>query len=86
MLSFFEVIRIKRVFVELKLSQSIKIYNFFYSNLLWKALIDSRINQVNKPSTLVIINNKEEWEIEDIFNTRSYQINISIKLNRLTEM
>ena len=30
-------------------------------------------NQVNEPPPLVIINNEEEWEVEDILDARSYR-------------
>lgn len=73
MLRLFEVIRNKRIFVKLQLSQSMKIYNVFYLNLLPKALIDSLTNQVNEPSPPIIINNKEEWEVKDILDAKSHQ-------------
>ncbi len=50
-----------------------KIYNIFYLNLLRKALIDLLTNQINEPPTPIIINNKEDWEVEDIFNAKSHQ-------------
>ena len=49
-----------------------KIHNFFYFNLLQKASTDLLINQVNESLSPFIINNKEEWEVEDILNARSY--------------
>lgn len=60
MLSFFEVIEKKKVFIKLQLPQSIKIHNVFHSNLLQKASTDLLTNQVKKPSTLIIIVNKKE--------------------------
>lgn len=50
-----------------------KIHNIFYLNLLRKALIDPLTNQVNEPPTPIIINNKEDWEVEDIFDAKSHQ-------------
>ena len=73
MLGLFKVIGNKRVSVELQLPQSMKIHNVFYLNLLQKALTNPLTNQVNKPSPPVIINNKEEWEVEDILDARSHQ-------------
>ena len=44
-----------------------------FSTVIYSAkLINSLLNQVNKPSPLVIINNKEEWEVKEIFNTKSH--------------
>lgn len=49
-----------------------KIYNVFYLKLFQKASINLLINQVNKVVSMIIINNKKEWEVEDIFNTKSF--------------
>lgn len=57
----------------MQLSQLIKIHNIFQPNLLQKVSIDSLINQINEPPTLVIINNNEKLEIEDILDAKSYQ-------------
>ena len=73
MLGFFEIIGNKRVFIELQLPQSMKIYNVFYPYLLRKTLINLLTNEVNEPPPLVIINNKEKWERKNILDTRSYQ-------------
>lgn len=60
MLNNFEVIKSKRVLVELKLLQSMRIHNIFYLNLLYKNFIDLLIDQGNKSISLVIINNEKE--------------------------
>ena len=49
-----------------------KIHNVIHLNLLWKASIDPLTGQVNEPAPPVIIDNEEEWEVEDIFDTRSH--------------
>ena len=72
MLGFFEVIGNKEVFVELQLPQLMKIYNVFHPNLLQKVSTDPLTNQFYEPPPPFIINNEEEWEVEDILNTRSY--------------
>lgn len=59
-LVFFEVIRNKEVLIELKLLQSMKIYNIFYLNLLCKASINLFINQEYELPTLVIISNEKK--------------------------
>ena len=48
-----------------------KIHNIFYLNLLQTASIDLLTTQVNELLPPVIINNKEEWEVEDISNIKS---------------
>lgn len=49
-----------------------KIYNIFYPNLFQSASTNLRINQINKPLSLIIINNNKKCEIKDILNTKSY--------------
>ena len=73
MLSLFEITGNKDVSVELQLPQSMKIHNVFYPNLLQKASTDPLTNQVNEPPPLFIINNEEEWELEDNLDARSYR-------------
>lgn len=57
-----------------------KIHNIYYLNLLWKAVIDPLIDQVNKPPLLVIIDNKEEWEVEDILKARNHRTKVQYKV------
>ena len=73
MLRSFEVIGNKGIFLELQLQQSKKIYNVFHNNLLRKVLIDLLSNHVYKPSLPVTINDKEEWEVKEILDTRSHR-------------
>lgn len=74
MLGIFEVLENKRVLLKLLLLQLMKIHNVFYPNLLCKTFIDPLINQVNKSLPPDIIHNKEKWEIENIFNTKSHKM------------
>ncbi len=60
MLGPFKVIKNKEISIELQLSQSMKIHNVFYSNLLRKTLINPLTNEINEPPLPVIINNEEE--------------------------
>ena len=71
MIGSFEVIEKKSILLEFQLSQAIKIYNVFYPNLFQKASTNPLKGQVNEPASPVIINNKEKWEVEDIFDARS---------------
>ncbi len=73
MLGLFELIGNKEVSVELQLPQSMKIYNVIHLNPLQKASTDPMTNQVNELPPLVIINNEEEWEVEDILDARSHR-------------
>ncbi len=73
MLGAFEVIGNKEISVELQLLQSMKIHNILHPNLLCKASIDPLTNQLNEPPPPVILNNKEEWEVENILNARNHR-------------
>ena len=72
MISPFEVIGKKNILLELQLPLAMKIHNVFYPNLLQKTLIDLLIGQINKPTLSIIINNKKEWEVENILDTKNY--------------
>ena len=72
MIGPFDVIGKKRISLELQLPQAMKIHNVFYPNLLQKASTDPLTGQVNKSATPVIIDNEEEWEVEDILDARSH--------------
>lgn len=50
-----------------------KVYNVFQFNLLCKTSIDLLTNQVNEPLPPIIINNKKEYEEENILDTKIYQ-------------
>ena len=49
-----------------------KIHNVFYPNFFRKASTDPLTSQVNESVLPIIINNEEEWEIEDILDSRSF--------------
>ena len=72
MLGSFKVIGNKRVFIELQLPKSKKIYNVFHLNLFRKVSTDLFANWVNHPSAPVIINNEKKREVEDIPNAKNY--------------
>ena len=72
MMDFFEVIGKKNILLELQLLQAIKIHNIFHLNLLWKASTNPLTSQLNQSAPPVIINNKEKWEVKNIFDARSF--------------
>ena len=78
MISSFEVIGKKDISLELQLPQAIKIHNVFHPKLFQKTSTDLLIGQLNKPAPLVIINNREKWEVEDILDARSLWRKIQI--------
>ena len=72
MIGPFDIIRKKEILLELQLPQAMKIHNVFHPNLLRKAFTDPLTSQVNEPAPPVIIDNEEEWEVEDILDARSH--------------
>ena len=81
MIGPFEVIGKKNISLELQLPQTMKIYNVFHPNLLQKTSTDPLTGQVNEPAPPVMINNEEEWKVEDILDARSLRGKIQYRVN-----
>ncbi len=58
---------------KLKLSESMHVHDVFHSDLLRSAVDDLLPDQKNELSDLIVINDKDEWKIDDILNFRWYQ-------------
>ncbi len=58
---------------KLKLSESMHVHDVFHSDLLRSAVDDLLSDQRNELSDSIMINDKNEWEINDILNFRRYQ-------------
>ncbi len=58
---------------KLKLSESMHVHDVFHSDLLCSVVDDLLPNQKNEFSDSIVINDKDEWEIDDILNSRWYQ-------------
>ncbi len=57
---------------KLKLSEFMHIHDVFHSDLLCSAVNDLLFDQKNELSNLIVINDEDEWEINDILNFRWY--------------
>ena len=55
---------------QLELPTSMKIHDVFHPSLLRKASADPFPGQHNDPAPPVIVDNKEEWEVNDILDAR----------------
>ena len=58
--------------IKLKLQDSMKIHDNFHVSLLRKDPNDPLTSQVEPPPPLVMINNEEEWEVDDVLDSRRY--------------
>ncbi len=57
---------------KLKLSEFMHVYDVFYPDLLRSAVDDLLPDQKNELSDSIVINDEDEWEIDDILNSRRY--------------
>ena len=72
MLGPFEIIaKVRRAFW-LELSRTMLIHNVFHPNLLQKAATDPLPGQKQTPSPPIIVNDQEEWEVDEILNSRHF--------------
>ncbi len=57
---------------KLKLSKSMHIHDVFYSDLLHSVVDDFLSDQKNESSDSIVINDEDEWKINDILNFHWY--------------
>ncbi len=70
MIESFKMKKMMKNVYQLELSQSMKIHNTFHIFLLRSASIDSLIEQIQSSSSSIIVDEKEEYKINDILNSR----------------
>ncbi len=73
MLDSFQIIESVDSFYKLKLSETMRIHDVFHSELLHSVVDDSLSDQKNESSKSIVINDEDEWEIDDILNFRRYR-------------
>ncbi len=73
MLDSFQIIDFIDSFYKLKLSETMRIHNVFHSELLRLVVNDSLSDQKNEPSKSIVINDDDEWKIDNILNSRWYR-------------
>ena len=54
----------------LELPTSMKIHNIFHPSLLRKASADPLPSQHNDPAPLIVVDDEEEWEVDDILDAK----------------
>ncbi len=73
MLDSFQITDSVDSFYKLKLSETMHIHDVFHSELLRSVVNDSLSDQKNELSRSIVINDEDEWKIDDILNFRWYQ-------------
>ncbi len=73
MLNSFQIIDLVDSFYKLKLSETMCIHDVFHSELLRLVVNDSLSDQKNELSRSIVINDEDEWEINDILNFWRYR-------------
>ncbi len=73
MLNSFQITESVDSFYKLKLSETMHIHDVFHSELLRSVVDDSLSDQKNESSKSIVINDEDEWEIDDILNSRRYR-------------
>ncbi len=68
MLDSFQIIDFIDSFYKLKLLKTMHIQNVFHSELLHLVINNSLSNQKNEFSKSIVINDEDEWKIDDILN------------------
>ncbi len=72
MLNSFQITESVNSFYKLKLSETMHIHDVFYSELLCSVVDDSLSDQKNESSRSIVINDEDEWKIDDILNFQWY--------------
>ena len=73
MLNLFQIIKFVNLFYKLKLLKTMHIHDVFHSELLRSVIDDSLSDQKNELSRSIVINDENEWKIDNILNSQWYQ-------------
>jgi len=73
MLDSFQIIDSVDSFYKLKLLETMHIHDVFHSELLHSVVDNSLSDQKNESSKSIVINDEDEWKIDDILNFRCYR-------------
>ena len=65
---------------KLKLSESMRVHDVFHSDLLRSVVDDLLPGQKNELSGSIVINDEDEWKIDDILNFRRYRRRLQYRI------
>ncbi len=80
MLDSFKVTDSVDFFYKLKLLDTMRIHDVFHSELLRSVVDDSLSGQKNELSKSIVVNDEDEWEIDDILNFRRYRRRLQYRI------
>ena len=69
------MLKSKKNNVKFELSEFMKIHNNFHIFLFWKNFDDFLSNQQKKSSSSIVVNDENEWKVDDILNFRKFKRN-----------
>ena len=69
-IGLFKIKKLVRLLYQLELPHIMKIYDVFHPNLLQKVANNLLPGQRNSPPPLTVVNNKEEWEVDNILDAK----------------
>ncbi len=72
MLNSFQIVDLVDSFYKLKLLKTMRIHDVFHSKLFHLVINDSLSDQKNELSKSIVINDEDEWKIDNILNFRWY--------------
>ncbi len=72
MLNSFQIVDLVDSFYKLKLLKTMRIHDVFHSELFHLVINDSLSDQKNELSKSIVINDEDEWKIDNILNFRWY--------------
>ncbi len=65
---------------KLKLSESMRVHDVFHSDLLRSVVDDPLPGQKNELSDSIVINDEDEWKIDNILNSRRYRRRLQYRI------
>ena len=72
MIGPYPIIKVVGSSYQVQLPESVRIFDTFHPSLLRKASEDPLPGQINEPAPPVVIDDEEEWEVDDILDARKH--------------
>jgi hypothetical protein len=57
-----------------------KIHNIFHTSLLWLIVTNSLIDWIQSSSSSIVVNDEEEYEVNDVLNSRYHYDKLQYKI------